>query len=101
MCWCLSGKDCAKSAVAIERGLLIERKQDFVGSKASQHPMNEDRRPEVDVSSKLSPELAQQFQQLVGLMRRAVKLGRVDCETSRVQAVDECHDFCIGHECVQ
>ncbi len=42
MCWCLSGKDCAKSAVAIERGLLIERKQDFVGSKASQHPMNED-----------------------------------------------------------
>ena len=42
MCWCLSGRHCAKSAVAIERGLLIERKQDFVGSKASQHPMNED-----------------------------------------------------------
>ncbi len=38
MCWCLSGEDCAKSAAAIERGLLIEKEQDCVGSKGFTAP---------------------------------------------------------------
>ena len=50
----------------------------FSSGKKAERPMPKDYRPEIDVSPILEPHKAQQYQQLIGMLRWAVELGRVD-----------------------
>ena len=75
-CWSLSGRDYIKNAVKnLEETLALEG-QKLKGS--ADRPFPEKYKPEVDVSDALDDKLAQRYQGLIGILRWAVELGRVD-----------------------
>jgi hypothetical protein len=76
--WSMSGQDYVKNAVKICKDLLLKDGKTLRGDKSAEQPMARTYQPELDVSQVLEPELASRYQQLIGILRWAVKLGRVD-----------------------
>ena len=77
-CWAMSGKDYVKNAVNICKGMLAEDGLVLKTGKGTERPMPKTYRPELDVSPVLGTVLASRYQQLIGILRWAVELGRVD-----------------------
>ena len=74
--WGISSDTYIKSAVA-----EVERKLSEVGNKLANRistPMTSGYRPELDSTPLLKPEQASYYQSLIGVLRWAVELGRVD-----------------------
>jgi hypothetical protein len=76
--WSMSGKDYVKNAVKICKEMLLTDGKTLRSSKKAERPMAQTYRPEMDISHVLEPELASRYQQLIGILRWAVELGRVD-----------------------
>lgn len=75
-CWSMSGRDYVKNAV---RNLEVTLESEGLKLRTkADRPMAINYRPEVDVSDLLSEELTTRFQGLIGVLRWAVELGRVD-----------------------
>ena len=74
----MSGKDYVKNAVNICKGMLAEDGLVLKTGKGTERPMPKTYRPELDVSPVLGTILASRYQQLIGILRWAVELGRVD-----------------------
>ena len=77
-CWTMSSEDYVKAAIA-----NVEATLDMIGqrlpSKAKcQTPIQSNYRPELDVSAELNGKGTQYYQELVGVLRWAVELGRID-----------------------
>ena len=77
-CWAMSGKDYVKNAVTICKNMLAEDGKTLRTGKHTERPMPKTYRPELDVSPVLGSALASRYQQLIGILRWAVELGRVD-----------------------
>jgi hypothetical protein len=75
-CWSMTGRDYVKNAVKNLEATL-NREGIKLRSKADR-PMPISYRPEVDVSDLLDEHMTTRFQGLIGVLRWAVELGRVD-----------------------
>ncbi len=79
ICWSMSGKDYVKNSVNLVKEILAKNNEQLTtSSRATERPFPKDYRPEVDVSSELDAKDTNLFQQLIGMLRWAVELGRVD-----------------------
>ena len=76
--WCMSGKDYIKSAIVQARKMLERKSRALPTGKQVNRPMRKDYRPELDVSLELGPEETAEYQQLIGMLRWGVELGRID-----------------------
>jgi hypothetical protein len=78
MVWTTSTRSYVKNAIHfIERSLLEDGKGYSLKSKVK-NPFPTGYRPELDITDELSPELALPFMQLIGILRWAIKLRRID-----------------------
>jgi hypothetical protein len=75
--WAMSGKDYVKNAVKICEDLLAGDGKTLKSGRNAECPMAKTYRPELDVTPELVPELSSRYQQLIGILRWAVELGRV------------------------
>ena len=75
--WCMSARDYVKNAVKNVEEELLKENHTGLKSKADR-PTPAGYRPEVDVSPELNDEMANRYQQLIGVLRWACELGRVD-----------------------
>lgn len=76
--WAMSGKDYVKNAVRICKDMLMSDGRTLRSGKYTDRPMAKTYRPELDVTPVLGSELANRYQQLIGILRWAIELGRVD-----------------------
>ena len=71
-----------KAAVETVKGLLAEDGQELKSGKRSHKgPLPPGYRPELDVTPELDADKTQRLQQLIGILRWAIELGRVDILT--------------------
>ena len=81
----MSSKDYITSAVAnVEKTLAADGEPDRLtryGKKHGSRPFPKDYRPECDVSPELDADKANRYLQLIGVLRWAVELGRIDINT--------------------
>jgi hypothetical protein len=75
-CWSMSGRDYVRNAIKTLQATL-EKEGMKLRSKADR-PMPQGYRPEVDISDELPPDLVTRYQNLIGILRWACELGRVD-----------------------
>jgi hypothetical protein len=75
--WSTSARDYVKYAVKNVEETLLRANQIALKSKVDR-PTPAGNRPEMDVSAELDNEMANRFQQLIGILRWACELGRVD-----------------------
>ena len=82
MSWAFSASQYVKSAVKNVEDYLSDRDMKLPGRAKS--PLGSNYRPEIDLSDELDPVMAAYYQSLIGILRWAVELGRVDitCEVS-------------------
>jgi hypothetical protein len=71
-------KDYVKNAINVVKAMLAEEGRELRTGKGTERPMPKSYRPEVDVSPVLTTEHAGRYSQLIGMLRWAVELGRVD-----------------------
>jgi hypothetical protein len=76
--WSMSGKDYVKNAVKICKDLLATNGKTLKSGRHAKRPMPKTYWLELDLTQELELELASWYQQLVGILRWAVELGRVD-----------------------
>ncbi len=76
--WGLSPKQSIENALKNVEGKLAEIGQKLQPRKYANLPMRQGYRPELDYSPLLSPETANFYQQLIGMLRWTVELGRID-----------------------
>ena len=75
--WSMSSDDYVKGAVDVVKGMLAKDGKVLV-RKGNDRPMPQNYRPEEDTTPELGSELASRYQQLIGMLRWACELGRVD-----------------------
>jgi hypothetical protein len=75
--WCMSARDYVKNAIKNVEEELFKENHTGLKSKVDR-PTPAGYRPEVDVSPELDDEMANRYQQLIGVLRWACELGRVD-----------------------
>ena len=76
--WSMSPRTYVKNAIKIVENLLAED-GDGTGMKSSaRNPFPSGYRPEMDVTTELQNELVSRFLQLIGILRWAVEIGRLD-----------------------
>jgi len=79
--WSMSARTYVKNAVKnLEDTLALEGKmlKQFASDKSAERPLPISYRPEVDVSDLLNDELGSRYLNLIGVLRWACELGRVD-----------------------
>ena len=76
--WYMSSNDYVRNATKLAQGMAEEDGYTLPTGKRSERPMSKDYRPEIDISPPLEPRKAQHYQQLIGMLRWASELGRVD-----------------------
>ena len=77
--WSQSGRDYVKNAVKIVKGMMEEDGYKLKGKADRPYPQNY--RPECDVSDELDTKLTRRYMSLIGMLRWAVELGRIDILT--------------------
>jgi hypothetical protein len=75
--WCMSARDYVKNAVKIVEETLLKNNKMTLKAKVDR-PTPAAYRPEVDVSPECDDDEANRFQQLIGILRWACELGRID-----------------------
>jgi hypothetical protein len=76
--WAMQPKEYVKNACNVVKGMLAKDGQSLRTGKGTERPMPKSYRPEVDVSPILDTDLASRYSQLIGMLRWAVELGRID-----------------------
>ena len=76
--WSMSGRDYVRNTIKLAEDMAKQDGYTIPCGRRAERPMSKDYRPEIDVSPTLGPRQAQQFQQLIGMLRWATELGRVD-----------------------
>ena len=82
--WSTTSKKYYRAAIEnVERMLEMEGSQPLkvFGSKAGERPYPAPYRPEVDVTKVLGDDLHSRYLQLIGVLRWAIELGRIDIIT--------------------
>jgi hypothetical protein len=76
--WAMTSRTYVKNAVKIVENLLAEDGDETRMRFAAKNPFPSGYRPELDVSAELHDEMMSRFLQLIGILRWAVELGRLD-----------------------
>ena len=76
--WAMSSRDYVRNAVQVVKDMLHEDGLALKVGKQADRPMPKSYHPELDVSPELSAEMANRYQQLIGMLRWAIELGRID-----------------------
>jgi len=76
--WSTSPRSYVKNAIDVVERLFEEDGEGYSLKSKVKNPFPTGYRPKLDVTSKLGPELATRFMQLIGILRWAVELGRID-----------------------
>lgn len=77
--WSLTANSYVKNAVDTVQMLLAEDGRELkTGARKHKGPLPPDYKPELDTSDECGAELTSRFQQLIGILRWAVELGRID-----------------------
>eukprot|EP00970_Alexandrium_tamarense_P000443 scaffold59_cov114-Alexandrium_tamarense.AAC.2 len=76
--WSMTCHKYVKNAVDTVKQLLCEDGRQFKSSKRCEGPLPVDYRPELYTTDELPPDLVSRFQQLIGIGRWTVELGRID-----------------------
>lgn len=83
--WSMNSTRYVKNALAtVEELLKTEGRELRNNNKNGKQPLPTGYRPELDTSDELNPELSSRYLQLIGILRWAVELGRIDicCEVA-------------------
>lgn len=76
--WGMSSVKYVKNAVSTVENLLIEDGDNFHLKTTAREPLPVTYKPELDISPELNDPLTSRFRQLIGILRWAVELGRLD-----------------------
>ena len=81
MAWSLLSTDYVKAAVETVKRLLWEDGRELkTGKRSHKGPLPPDYKPELDVTDECNGEHVSRYQQLIGILRWAVELGRIDIQ---------------------
>ena len=83
--WAMSPKNYVKNAIKVVEAMLVEDNEEGRLKSTARNPFPNNYRPELDVTTELNDEMATRFMQLVGILRWAVELGRIDIYTELAQ----------------
>jgi hypothetical protein len=76
--WGTSPKSYVKNSILVVEHLLEEDGDGYTLKSNVKNPFPTGYKPELDVTDKLDGDLASRFMQLIGILRWAVKIGRID-----------------------
>ena len=77
--WSMNSDKYCKAAVETVKTMLAEEGKELKSGKRSHKgPLPPGYKPELDITKELDAEMVQRYQQLIGILRWAVELGRVD-----------------------
>jgi hypothetical protein len=76
--WSTSPKTYVKNSILVVERLLDEDGEWYVLKSNAKNPFPTGYKPELDVTEELHPTLASRYMQLVGILRWAVEIGRID-----------------------
>ena len=78
MAWFMSANDYVKAACANVVTMLEKYGMKLATERQTERPYHEKYRPEVDLTDEVNKQLTNRYQQLIGILRRAVELGLFD-----------------------
>ena len=76
--WTMGSRAYVKNAVKVVESLIAEDDPDAKLKSTAQNPFPTGYKPELDVTPELNDELGSRFLQLVGILRWAIELRRID-----------------------
>jgi hypothetical protein len=76
--WSSSGKDYIKNALPLVKSMVEARHSKLPGGKRAERPLPKTYKAELDTTTLLGDEESSEYQQLIGILRWAVELGRID-----------------------
>ena len=76
--WSMSGRDYLKNSIKTVKEMLKADGIQFPGGKRAERPYPKSYKPELDTTPELRDDLFSRYQQLIGILRWAVELGRID-----------------------
>jgi hypothetical protein len=76
--WSTSPRTYVKNSILVVERLLEEDNEGYVLKSNARNPFPTGYKPEVDVTDELDQPLASRFMQLIGILRWAVEIGRID-----------------------
>jgi hypothetical protein len=76
--WAMGSKTYVKNAVKVVESLIAEDNPEVKLKTTARNPFPSGYKPELDVTTELNDELGSRFLQLIGILRWAIKLGRLD-----------------------
>ena len=80
--WSMRSDKYCKAAVETVKALLAEDGRELKSGKRNHKgPLPPSYKPELDITPEVNPDKVQRFQQLIGILRWAIELGRVDILT--------------------
>lgn len=91
-CWYTSAEDYLSGALVNIKDALRQEGLVLATGRSTERPYPEKYRPEVDITDELGDELANKFQQHIGILRWAVELGRIDIHVE----VSKLSSFCMN-----
>jgi hypothetical protein len=74
----LSPRNYVKSAIDVVKRLLEEDGEGYILKSKAKNPFPSGYRPELDVTEELDKKLGSWYMQIIGILRWAVELGRID-----------------------
>ncbi|KAI2497398.1 Reverse transcriptase (RNA-dependent DNA polymerase) [Fragilaria crotonensis] len=76
--WSMGSKTYVKNAVKVVEALIVEDDSTATLKTTARNPFPSGYKPELDITPELNDELAARFLQLIGILRWAIELGRID-----------------------
>jgi hypothetical protein len=76
--WAMGSRTYVKNAVRVVESLIVEDDPEAKLKSTARNPFPTRYKPELDVTAELNEELGSRFLQLVGILRWAIELGRLD-----------------------
>jgi hypothetical protein len=76
--WAIGSKTYVKNAVKVVEALIAECNPEAKLKTTARNPFPSGYKPELDVTPELNDELGSRFLQLIGILRWAIELGRMD-----------------------
>jgi hypothetical protein len=76
--WSMGSKTYVKNAIRVVEALIMEDDPEAKLKSTTRNPFPSGYKPELDVTPELNDELGSRFLQLIGILRWAIELGRLD-----------------------
>ncbi|KAI2489309.1 Reverse transcriptase (RNA-dependent DNA polymerase) [Fragilaria crotonensis] len=76
--WAMGSKTYVKNAIKVVEALIAEDDPEAKLKSTARNPFPSGYKPELDVTPELSDEMGSRFLQLIGILRWAIELGRLD-----------------------